>query len=187
LRWYGAQFSGQQHPTGSGARRPPFPFCRNSLPPGYWAGLEDAVQGAQRGPGGAHWHVLLAVWQEGYTNSVIGMQPGQQAIYRYDKHHLVPFGEFIPPLFKWFTEMMNIPLGDFNRGSVGQPSFEVAGQRLAPHVCYEDLFGEELGARFIDPAKAPTIFVNVSNIGWFGNTVAIDQHLQISAHARTRV
>ena len=76
--------------------------------------------------------------------------------------------------------MMNIPLGDFNRGSVGQPSFEVAGQRLAPHVCYEDLFGEELGARFIEPAKAPTIFVNVSNIGWFGNTVAIDQHLQIS-------
>ncbi|MES2947377.1 MAG: nitrilase-related carbon-nitrogen hydrolase, partial [Pseudomonadota bacterium] len=33
---------------------------------------------------------------------------------------------------------------------------------------------------FIDPANAPTIFVNVSNIGWFGNSVAIDQHLQIS-------
>ena len=35
-------------------------------------------------------------------------------------------------------------------------------------------------ARFIDPATAPTIFVNLSNIGWFGNTVAIDQHLNIS-------
>src|SRR5690606_5931953 len=47
-------------------------------------------------------------------------------------------------------------------------------------ICYEDLFGEELGARFADPAAAPTIFVNLSNIGWFGDTVAIDQHLQIS-------
>ena len=42
------------------------------------------------------------------------------------------------------------------------------------------MFGEELGARFIDSARAPTIFVNVSNIGWFGDSVAIDQHLQIS-------
>ena len=38
----------------------------------------------------------------------------------------------------------------------------------------------QLGARFVDPAQAPTIFVNVSNIGWFGDSVAIDQHLQIS-------
>jgi len=92
----------------------------------------------------------------------------------------VPFGEFIPPLFKWFTAMMNIPLGDFNRGDIGQPSFEWQGQRLAPNICYEDLFGEELGARFREEARAPTIFVNSSNIAWFGKTVAIDQHLNIS-------
>ena len=42
------------------------------------------------------------------------------------------------------------------------------------------LFGEELAARFVDAANAPTIFANISNIGWFGDTVAIDQHLQIS-------
>jgi apolipoprotein N-acyltransferase len=115
-----------------------------------------------------------------YTNSVFGVGPQIIGVYRYDKHHLVPFGEFIPPLFRWFTEMMNIPLGDFNRGAVGQPSFTVHGQRLAPNICYEDLFGEELGARFLDAASAPTIFVNMSNIGWFGDSVAIDQHLQIS-------
>jgi apolipoprotein N-acyltransferase len=122
----------------------------------------------------------LGNFEQGYTNSVIGMKPGQPADYQYDKHHLVPFGEFVPPLFKWFTRMMNIPLGDFNRGGVGQPSFLWQGQRLAPNICYEDLFGEELAARFVDAATAPTIFVNVSNIGWFGDTVAIDQHLQIS-------
>jgi apolipoprotein N-acyltransferase len=92
----------------------------------------------------------------------------------------VPFGEFIPPFFKWFTRMMNIPLGDFNRGDIGQPSFAWKGQRIAPNICYEDLFGEELGARFADPALAPTIFANVSNLGWFGDSTAIDQHLQIA-------
>ena len=75
---------------------------------------------------------------------------------------------------------MNIPLGDFNRGAIGQPSFEWKGQRIAPNICYEDLFGEELGARFIDPALAPTVFANVSNLGWFGDSTAIGQHLQIS-------
>jgi apolipoprotein N-acyltransferase len=42
------------------------------------------------------------------------------------------------------------------------------------------LFGEELAARFADAAQAPTVFVNLSNIAWFGDTLAIDQHLQIS-------
>ncbi len=106
-------------------------------------------------------------------------------IYRYDKHHLVPFGEFIPPGFRWFVELMNIPLGDFNRGVLVAPSFEVVGpnrqvQRVAPNICYEDLFGEELARRFVPESSAPTILVNISNIGWFGNTIAIEQHLNIS-------
>jgi apolipoprotein N-acyltransferase len=100
--------------------------------------------------------------------------------YRYDKHHLVPFGEFIPTGFRWFTQLMNIPLGDFNRGPVGPASFAVRGERIGANICYEDLFGEELAARFEDDATAPTIFANISNIGWFGDTIAIDQHLQIS-------
>ena len=103
-------------------------------------------------------------------------------VYRYDKHHLVPFGEFIPTGFHWFTELMRIPLGDFNRGVLGPPSFAFHGERIAPNICYEDLFGEELAARFASPwtKHAPTIFANISNIGWFGDTIAIDQHLQIS-------
>jgi apolipoprotein N-acyltransferase len=152
------------------------PMLPQQLPDGYLQGLlAHFAQGRQAALIG----IPLGGMQEGYTNSAIGLKPGA-AVYRYDKHHLVPFGEFIPPLFRWFTEMMNIPLGDFNRGVIGQPSFEWQGQRLAPNICYEDLFGEELGANFADPAKAPTILVNISNIGWFGDTVAIDQHLHIS-------
>jgi apolipoprotein N-acyltransferase len=75
---------------------------------------------------------------------------------------------------------MNIPLGDFSRGLANPPSFSAVGQRLAPNICYEDLFGEELARRFVDPATAPTVFVNVSNIAWFGDTEAIPQHLNIS-------
>jgi len=154
------------------------PLLPQQLIPGY---LEGIQQRYAQGPQAALVGIPLGDETLGYTNSVLGMGPATQATpYRYDKHHLVPFGEFIPPFFKWFTAMMDIPLGDFNRGAVGQPSFAWKGQRIAPNICYEDLFGEELGARFIDPAQAPTVFVNVSNIGWFGNSVAIDQHLHIS-------
>lgn len=152
------------------------PLLPHQLPEGYMEGLHAAFAQGDRA---ALVGVPLGSFESGYTNSAIALAPGAGE-YRYDKHHLVPFGEFIPPLFKWFTRMMNIPLGDFNRGDVGQASFAWQGQRLAPNICYEDLFGEELGARFRDPAAAPTIFVNLSNIAWFGNTVAIDQHLHIS-------
>jgi apolipoprotein N-acyltransferase len=63
------------------------------------------------------------------------------------------------------------------------PSFTVGRERVAPNICYEDLFGEELALRFVDPAAAPTVLANVSNIGWFGDTSAVPQHLAIS---RTR-
>ncbi|MBC7716852.1 MAG: apolipoprotein N-acyltransferase [Pseudorhodobacter sp.] len=123
----------------------------------------------------------------GYTNSAVGFGPKagggagtSTSDYRYDKHHLVPFGEFIPTGFKWFTRMMNIPLGDFNRGPVTAPSFKVKAERVAPNICYEDLFGEDLAARFVDAATAPTMFANLSNIGWFGNSIAIPQHLNLS-------
>jgi apolipoprotein N-acyltransferase len=181
LRWYGEQLAIPHAPL-TVAPETAIPLLPQQLPAGYW----DALLGRIRQEGRA---VLLGLplgsEAAGYTNSVLGIQSaGPEAMtarnYRYDKHHLVPFGEFIPPMFRWFTEMMAIPLGDFSRGGVGQPSFAWQGQRLAPNICYEDLFGEELGARFIDRASAPTIFVNVSNIGWFGNTVAIDQHLNIS-------
>jgi apolipoprotein N-acyltransferase len=152
------------------------PVLPDELPKDYLEALRASFSNGRRA---ALVGIPMGNYVEGYTNSVLGFKGGA-TVYRYDKHHLVPFGEFIPPLFKWFTRMMNIPLGDFNRGSVGQPSFEWAGQRLAPNICYEDLFGEELAARFRDPAHAPTIFVNASNIAWFGDTVAIDQHLQIS-------
>ncbi|MFM2119360.1 MAG: apolipoprotein N-acyltransferase, partial [Pseudomonadota bacterium] len=102
----------------------------------------------------------------GFSNSAIGLGGSPAAgaatlnglsvpVYRYDKHHLVPFGEFIPWGFRWFVDLMNMPLGDFSRGRLDAAPFEVAGLRLAPNICYEDLFGEELAVRFRDSSQAP--------------------------------
>ncbi len=176
LAWYGEQLRNAKT-TLVVAPETALPLLPQQLPDGYWQALQSRFAGGEQA---ALIGVPLGSYDEGYTNSVAGLKPGQPEPYRYDKHHLVPFGEFIPTGFRWFTQLMHIPLGDFNRGAVGQASFDWQGQRLAPNICYEDLFGEELGARFADAALAPTIFVNVSNIGWFGNTIAIDQHLQIS-------
>jgi apolipoprotein N-acyltransferase len=152
------------------------PLLPDQLPQGLWQAL---AMHFKQGSTHALIGVPLGDFEHGYTNSVAGLAPGQAA-YRYDKHHLVPFGEFIPWGFRWFVRLMQIPLGDFTRGPLAAPEFVVRGERVAPNICYEDLFGEQLAARFVDPAQAPTVLANVSNIGWFGETVAVDQHLQIS-------
>ena len=157
------------------------------LLPDFWPAL--AAHFGRDGAPAVLLGVPLGDVQLGYSNAVVALTGGLAqstqalpvgAVYRYDKSHLVPFGEFIPTGFHWFTAMMNIPLGDFNRGQRDAPSFAWRGQRIAPNICFEDLFGEELAQRFADPASAPTMLVNVSNIGWFGDTVAIPQHLNIS-------
>ncbi len=176
LRWYAEELERNQSDLVVGPETA-IPLLPRDLPENYWETLTARFSNREQA---ALLGIPLGDMVTGYTNSVVALAPVQPAGWQYDKHHLVPFGEFIPPLFKWFTKMMNIPLGDFNRGAIGQASFPWKGQRLAPNICYEDLFGEELAARFKDADSAPTIFVNLSNIGWFGNSIAIDQHLQIS-------
>ena len=109
-----------------------------------------------------------------YYNSVVtlGVSP-QQA---YHKVHLVAFGEFIPPGFGWVLGILRIPLSDFGRGASDQPPLAVAGQRVAMNICYEDVFGAEIAAR----AETATLLVNVSNVAWFGDSLAPAQHLQIA-------
>jgi apolipoprotein N-acyltransferase len=75
---------------------------------------------------------------------------------------------------------MTIPIGDQQRGARHQPPFELAGQRIAVNICYEDLFGAEIIDAWHDPARAPTMLLNLSNLAWFGDTIALPQHLQIA-------
>ena len=176
LRWYAEQITAAQ---GALVVLPEtaIPLLPAQWPPGYMQSLQNSLRAKNQS-------ALIGVpWgdaQTGYTNAALGLGVAQTADYRYDKHHLVPFGEFIPPLFHWFIDLMHIPLGDFNRGPLAGPSFVAQGQRLGPHICYEDLFGEELATRFVQPDLAPTVLVNLSNLGWFDDTVALDQHATIA-------
>ncbi|RQO38851.1 apolipoprotein N-acyltransferase [Variovorax sp. KBW07] len=178
LRWYGEQL---RDARASLVVTPEtaLPLLPIQLPAGYLEAIQARYsQGTQAAIVG------LPMTGSGgrgtYSNSVLGFQPGAAQAYQYSKHHLVPFGEFIPTGFRWFIQMMNIPLGDFERGGLAQAPFIWQGQRIAPNICYEDLFGDEIGANFRDEATAPTILLNVSNIAWFGDSVAIDEHLSIS-------
>lgn len=124
--------------------------------------------------------------QEGgrWWNSVVGILPDQAEIgYRYDKHHLVPFGEFIPWGFEWFLALMRMPLGSFEEGAARQLPLGVADQRVGINICFEDLFGEEIirsMAPSVPEAERPTILLNVSNLAWFGLSNALPQHLAAS-------
>ena len=128
--------------------------------------------------------------QDRYTNSTIAFnaETDVQDIVqlrlpmRYDKVHLVPFGEFIPTGFRWFVDMMSIPLGDFNRGAAEQTPMQIAGQNIASNICYEDVFGEEIirSVRNDVGNGGASILVNVSNLAWFGDSWALHQHLQIA-------
>ena len=130
--------------------------------------------------------VPIAESQERYFNSVIALAPDASpasgtpvadvTAQRYDKSHLVPFGEFVPWGFHWFVRMMTMPLGDFTPGAIDQQPMHLAGLRVAFNICYEDLFGEEI----IRQAGAANILVNVSNVAWFGDSMALPQHLDIS-------
>ncbi len=123
-----------------------------------------------------------------YTNSLIVISPETSnpyhISYRYNKQHLVPFGEYIPSGFRWFLNLMHIPLGNFARGPIVQKPFLVKNQWIMPNICYEDLFGEEIAkqikAAYKSDMPEPGIMLNISNIAWFGNSLALPQHLQIS-------
>jgi apolipoprotein N-acyltransferase len=82
--------------------------------------------------------------------------------------------------FRWFVDLMRIPLGDFTRGHPVQAPFAVKDQRVLPNVCYEDLFGEEIALNLRNSPKPATLLLNISNLAWYGESVAIPQHLQIS-------
>jgi apolipoprotein N-acyltransferase len=104
---------------------------------------------------------------------VLGKTPGV-----YNKRHLVPFGEYVPlaSLLRGLISFFDLPMSGFSAGDQHQAHLVVAGQPLAPSICYEDAFGSEL----IDFLPQATLLINGSNNAWYGNSLAPHQHLQIS-------
>ncbi len=149
------------------------PIFLRDVPAGY---LEELAGHARRHRG----DVLIGVPERlpngDYYNSVVSVGSSPRQVYR--KNHLVPFGEFIPlrPLLGELVSRLAIPLQDFARGAPDQQPLAVAGERVAVNICYEDAFGEEI----IRQLPQATLLVNVSNVAWFGRSIAPRQHLQIA-------
>ena len=115
---------------------------------------------------------------DAYFNTMLGIS-NFDAVQTYHKSHLVPFGEFIPLklVFGWiYRDWLNMPLSDLSRGSLTQKPMQLAGQKIAVNICYEDVFGEEI----IRQLPEATLLVNASNDAWYGQSNAADQHLQFS-------
>jgi apolipoprotein N-acyltransferase len=112
-----------------------------------------------------------------YFNSMLSIDGRKTEVYR--KSHLVPFGEFIPlkVAFGWiYRDLLNMPLSDLTRGSIHQQPMNIAGEKVAINICYEDVFGEEI----IRQLPAATLLVNASNDAWYGQSNAAYQHMQFS-------
>lgn len=149
------------------------PLFLRDVPEHY---LEALAEHARRNNG----DVLIGVPERlpngSYYNSVISVGSAERQTYR--KSHLVPFGEFIPlrPILGELVSRLAIPLQDFSRGTPEQQPLAVAGEQVAINICYEDVFGDEI----IRQLPQATLLVNVSNVAWFGRSIAPQQHLQIA-------
>jgi len=184
LNWYGEQLLANTEPLVV-TPETAIPVLPQQLSPPYWQAIKNkyAPPAAQNESPVAPQTALIGLPMGapgvGYSNSALALGP-EEVAYRYDKLHLVPFGEYVPPFFQWFVRMMNMPLGDFAQDRPPAGVLKWQGQRLLPQICYEDLFGEEMARYFAKPELAPTVFVNMSNLAWFGDTTAIAQHVAIS-------
>lgn len=114
-----------------------------------------------------------------YANSAFLVRPGLPAGAdpRYDKRHLVPYGEYVPfsrltPFVKRFVDA----IGEFQAG-VSPVVWDVAGVRTAPLICYEGIFAD-ISRDAVD--SGAELLVNLTNDGWFGKTPGPAQHLALA-------
>jgi apolipoprotein N-acyltransferase len=111
-----------------------------------------------------------------YYNAALTLGSGHGM---YKKIHLLPFGEYLPlqPLSGYLLASLNImPIGSFTSGSRQQDLMQAKGFPFILTICYEAVFGEQTPARL----KDARFLVNVTNDGWFGNSLEPYQHMQMA-------
>lgn len=147
------------------------PALTEQLPAGYL----DLLGEYARSRGG---DLVLGVFTRDDAGRIYNgaLSLGSAAGQFYAKQHLVPFGEYSPPLFGWFFRLLQIPMSDQTRGAADQAPMRFGAQRIALNICYEDVFGGEL----IRSAPDATLMLNLSNLAWYGDSLAQPQHLQIA-------
>ncbi len=112
-----------------------------------------------------------------YYNSAYLINPETLAFQKYDKVHLVPFGEFVP--FKKvlsFIDKMVVGIGDFSPGMKGS-TLELGNCKIGVQICYEIIFPNLSKALVANDAA---LIVNITNDAWFGKTGAPYQHFYMA-------
>ncbi len=109
-----------------------------------------------------------------YYNGVIALGMGHG---EYLKRHLVPLGEYVPLrfIFDFFNHYVQIPMADMSKGPKHQPELHSDGITIAPFICYEIIFPEEV----LDSLPQAQMLLVVSDDSWFGTSIAAAQHLQM--------
>jgi apolipoprotein N-acyltransferase len=107
-------------------------------------------------------------------NSAAVISPAGDWTARYDKVHLVPFGEYLPfPRLLAFAGGLTKEVGEFDAGASRAP-LDAGNTRLGIFICYESVFPDEV-RQFAD--QGAQVLVNLSNDGWYGDSGAYAQHL----------
>jgi apolipoprotein N-acyltransferase len=116
--------------------------------------------------------------KSGYTlyNRASFVAPDGTFAGHYDKMHLVPFGEYVPyKQFFFFAKNLLNEVGLFEPGSQ-RTVFKTGGHTYGTFICYESIFGDEI--RHL-PQQGADVLINISNDGWYGDTSAAWQHLNM--------
>lgn len=159
------------------------PMLENQVPALFNTWQEAARQSGSELIVGTVYHNLSS---DRFHNSVIVLGNPQQPYHlttknRYNKHHLVPFGEYVPleSILRPLGSMFNLPMSNFQQGDYLQATLKAKGVELTAAICYEITLGSQLQQN-LKQNKNTDFILTLSNDAWFGDSIGPWQHFQMA-------